>query len=81
LKNPQLGLSQEMIQQAIDTFVRLDLLINNAGILRDRMLVNMTEEEWDLVIRFHLDETFARCIMPPTTGSFSPKPARPWMRE
>ncbi|MET0546775.1 MAG: SDR family oxidoreductase [Caulobacterales bacterium] len=51
--------SQEMVQQAIDTFGRLDVLINNAGILRDRMLVNMTEEEWDSVIRVHLKGTFA----------------------
>jgi NAD(P)-dependent dehydrogenase (short-subunit alcohol dehydrogenase family) len=51
--------SRAMIQQAVDTFGRLDILINNAGILRDRMLVNMTEEEWDLVIKVHLKGTFA----------------------
>jgi NAD(P)-dependent dehydrogenase (short-subunit alcohol dehydrogenase family) len=51
--------AQAMVQQAIDTFGRLDILINNAGILRDRMLVNMTEEEWDDVIRVHLKGTFA----------------------
>ncbi len=48
-----------MVQQAIDTFGRLDVLVNNAGILRDRMLVNMTEEEWDAVVRVHLKGTFA----------------------
>ena len=48
-----------MIQRAIDTFGRIDALINNAGILRDRMLVNMTEEEWDAVIKVHLKGTFA----------------------
>src|SRR6202043_1332 len=47
-----------MVQQAIDDFGRLDILVNNAGILRDRMLVNMTEEEWDAVIRVHLRGTF-----------------------
>ena len=46
------------IQQAIDTFGGLDVLINNAGILRDRMLVNMTEAEWDAVIKVHLKGTF-----------------------
>jgi NAD(P)-dependent dehydrogenase (short-subunit alcohol dehydrogenase family) len=39
--------AQRMINQAVETFGRLDILVNNAGILRDRMLTNMTEEEWD----------------------------------
>jgi NAD(P)-dependent dehydrogenase (short-subunit alcohol dehydrogenase family) len=43
-----------MVQQAIDTFGDLHVLVNNAGILRDRMLVNMTDEEWDDVINVHL---------------------------
>lgn len=49
----------EMIETAVDRFGRLDILVNNAGILRDRMLVNMSEEEWDAVIRVHLKGTFA----------------------
>jgi NAD(P)-dependent dehydrogenase (short-subunit alcohol dehydrogenase family) len=53
------GQSKGMIDQAISEFGRLDGLISNAGILRDRMLVNMTEEEWDSVIRVHLKGTFA----------------------
>jgi NAD(P)-dependent dehydrogenase (short-subunit alcohol dehydrogenase family) len=48
-----------LVQQAIDTFGTLDVVVNNAGILRDRMLVNMTEEEWDAVIKVHLKGTFA----------------------
>jgi NAD(P)-dependent dehydrogenase (short-subunit alcohol dehydrogenase family) len=48
-----------LVQQAIDTFGRLDVLVNNAGILRDRMVFSMTEEEWDTVIRVHLKGTFA----------------------
>ena len=48
-----------MIDQAISVFGKLDVLINNAGILRDRMLVNMTEAEWDAVIQVHLKGTFA----------------------
>ena len=51
--------ARAMIQQAIDSYGRLDVLLNNAGILRDRMLVNMTEEEWDAVIKVHLKGTFA----------------------
>ena len=48
-----------MVQQAVDTFGGLDILVNNAGILRDRMLVNMTEDEWDSVVKVHLKGTFA----------------------
>jgi NAD(P)-dependent dehydrogenase (short-subunit alcohol dehydrogenase family) len=47
-----------MIQSAIDTWGRLDVVVNNAGILRDRMLTNMTEAEWDAVIKVHLKGTF-----------------------
>src|SRR5215469_534329 len=51
--------SKAMIDQALQTFGKLDVVINNAGILRDRMLVNMTEAEWDAVIKVHLKGTFA----------------------
>jgi NAD(P)-dependent dehydrogenase (short-subunit alcohol dehydrogenase family) len=50
--------AQRLVNQAVESFGRLDVLINNAGILRDRMLVNMTEEEWDAVIKVHLKGTF-----------------------
>jgi NAD(P)-dependent dehydrogenase (short-subunit alcohol dehydrogenase family) len=48
-----------LVEQAVDTFGRLDVLVNNAGILRDRMLFSMSEEEWDSVVRVHLKGTFA----------------------
>jgi NAD(P)-dependent dehydrogenase (short-subunit alcohol dehydrogenase family) len=51
--------AQRMINMAVETFGRLDAVVNNAGILRDRMLTNMTEEEWDAVIKVHLKGTFA----------------------
>jgi NAD(P)-dependent dehydrogenase (short-subunit alcohol dehydrogenase family) len=51
--------AQRLVNQAIEAFGDLHVVINNAGILRDRVLVNMTEEEWDAVIAVHLKGTFA----------------------
>src|SRR2546421_4681447 len=51
--------AQRMIQQAIDTYGDLHVLVNNAGILRDRVIINMTEAEWDAVIIVHLKGHFA----------------------
>ncbi|HJP40777.1 MAG TPA: SDR family oxidoreductase [Dehalococcoidia bacterium] len=48
-----------MVKQALDTWGRLDILVNNAGILRDRMVFNMTEEEWDIIMAVHLKGHFA----------------------
>ncbi|MBN1375635.1 MAG: SDR family NAD(P)-dependent oxidoreductase [Dehalococcoidia bacterium] len=54
---------ENIIKTAVDAFGRVDILVNNAGILRDRMLFNMTEEEWDAVIKVHLYGTF-HCTRP-----------------
>ena len=51
--------AQRLINTAIETFGDLHVVVNNAGILRDRVLANMTEEEWDAVINVHLKGTFA----------------------
>jgi NAD(P)-dependent dehydrogenase (short-subunit alcohol dehydrogenase family) len=50
--------SERLVRTAIETFGRLDVVVNNAGILRDRMLVSMTEQDWDAVMRVHLKGTF-----------------------
>lgn len=49
---------ESIIKTALDAFGRIDILVNNAGILRDRMIFNMTEEEWDAVIAVHLKGHF-----------------------
>ena len=51
--------ARALVQQAIDTFGGLDVLVNNAGFLRDKMLVGMTEEEWDKVTTVHLKGHYA----------------------
>jgi NAD(P)-dependent dehydrogenase (short-subunit alcohol dehydrogenase family) len=50
--------SQRLIRTAIDAFGRLDVVVNNAGVVRDRMFANATEEEWDAVVRVHLKGHF-----------------------
>jgi NAD(P)-dependent dehydrogenase (short-subunit alcohol dehydrogenase family) len=51
--------AQRLVEHALEHFGRLDILVNNAGILRDRMLVNMEEHEWDAVLEVHLKGHFA----------------------
>ena len=51
--------AERLIGQAVNTFGGLDVVVNNAGILRDRMIVTMTEQDWDAVIAVHLKGTFA----------------------
>jgi NAD(P)-dependent dehydrogenase (short-subunit alcohol dehydrogenase family) len=52
---------ESIVSQAIEQFGGLDVVVNNAGILRDRMLFSMTEDDWDSVIQVHLKGTFATC--------------------
>ena len=50
--------AEDLVRQAIDTFGRLDVVVNNAGFVRDRMFVSCSEEEWDAIIRVHLKGHF-----------------------
>jgi len=50
--------AQRIVQCAVDTFGKLNIVVNNAGILRDRMIFNMAEEDWDAVVGVHLKGTF-----------------------
>jgi NAD(P)-dependent dehydrogenase (short-subunit alcohol dehydrogenase family) len=51
--------AERLVREAVESFGRLDILVNNAGITRDRMLVNMTEDEWDAVLHVHMKGHFA----------------------
>jgi NAD(P)-dependent dehydrogenase (short-subunit alcohol dehydrogenase family) len=51
--------ARNLVAQAVDDFGRLDVLVNNAGILRDKVIVSMSEEDFDAVVRVHLKGTFA----------------------
>lgn len=51
--------ARRLVEATVESFGRLDVVVNNAGILRDRMLANMSEDEWDAVMRVHLKGTFA----------------------
>jgi NAD(P)-dependent dehydrogenase (short-subunit alcohol dehydrogenase family) len=53
--------AETLVRSAIEKFGKLDVLVNVAGILRDRMIFNMPEEDWDAVVRVHLRGTFNMC--------------------
>lgn len=49
---------EKIIKTALDHFGRIDVLINNAGVIRDNSMVKISEEDWDTIIKFHLKTTF-----------------------
>ncbi len=51
--------AKALVDQAVDTFGTLDIVINNAGILRDRMIFSLSEDDWDSIMKVHLKGTFA----------------------
>jgi len=53
--------AKRIVECAIDTFGKVNIIVNNAGILRDRMIFNMNEEDWDSVVAVHLKGTFNMC--------------------
>src|ERR1041384_1699070 len=60
--------AQRMINQAVETYGRLDALVCNAGFVRDRTVFNMTEDEWDDVVRVHLKGHFVPTRWAPAYG-------------
>ena len=66
-----------LLGTALDTWGRLDVVVNKAGIARDRMLVNLSEDDWDQVLQVHLKSTFLVTRGRPGTGAHRPRPARP----
>ncbi len=67
--------SKRLIDVTVEWFGGLDALVNNAGITRDRMLVSMSEQEWDDIARVNLKGHFCPCATPPPTGASAPRPA------
>lgn len=53
--------AERIVKSCVDNFGRIDILVNCAGVLRDRMIFNMAEEEWDMVLSVHLKGTFNMC--------------------
>src|SRR2546425_8190530 len=65
--------AKRIVQCALDTFGKLNIVVNNAGILRERMIFNMSEEDWDAVIAVHLKGHFT--VMQPATRHMREKRA------
>lgn len=57
--NPYILVGDKIVKTAMDSFGRVDVLINNAGILRDVSMIKMTDNDWDLIMKVHLKGTYS----------------------
>ena len=66
-----------MVQQAIDTYGRIDIVVNNAGIVRDRAVWNMSADDFDLVMKVHVCGTWLTCRTLRSTEANAPRRVKP----
>lgn len=71
------SMGDRLVEAAVESFGSLDIVVNNAGVLRDKMLFNLTESDWDDVLRIHLKGHAAVSAPRPSTGARRARPQAP----